>query len=168
MIDRLVMAGIVVVAGLVVAAAVGPLRPHALLVGGAVAAVILGVLRLSISLGARSAPPPQPWDSERDDALVRWQARTRNLIAWADGTRGDWDRHLRPILAREFLMATGNRHGAARRGATAGTLGATGRMTFGPELWPWVDPLGANYADRDQPGPGRDTLDAILKQLEQL
>jgi hypothetical protein len=119
-----------------------------------------------VTVGARR-PTSTPADTWRDDALVRWQARTRILIDWADGSRGQWDRHLRPILAREFLMATGRRGGPAGVGRAENTA-ATGLMTFGPQLWAWVDPGGADYSRQDEPAPGRPTLDAILMRLEQL
>ncbi|HNP55862.1 MAG TPA: hypothetical protein PK331_08355 [Gordonia sp. (in: high G+C Gram-positive bacteria)] len=163
---RTVLAVIIAVAGLEILLAAGRFRPYALLAGASAAALTLGALRLLVTVGAhrRSSTPADTW---RDDALVRWQARTRILIDWADGSRGEWDRHLRPILAREFLMATGKRGGPAGVGRTGNTA-ATGLMTFGPQLWAWVDPQGADYDRRDEAGPGREVLDAILVRLEQL
>lgn len=93
------------------------------------------------------------------ESLRRWKAQTEELIRWADCTRGDWDRYLRPKLARDFLMATKQKEPAA--------IATTGRILFGEELWPWVDPQNAAPGRRDEPGPGRDALDEILKRLEQ-
>lgn len=93
------------------------------------------------------------------ESLQRWKAQTQELIRWADGTRGDWDRYLRPRLARDFLVATKQKEQAA--------VSSTGRMVFGDDLWQWVDPDNVVPALRDEPGPGRDALDEILQRLEQ-
>lgn len=103
--------------------------------------------------GADGAPP-----SEALESLQRWKSQTEELIRWADGTRGDWDRHLRPKLARDFLIATKQKEPAAVSG--------TGRLVFG-DLWQWVDPQNVSAARRGDPGPGRDALDEILRRLEQ-
>ena len=94
------------------------------------------------------------------ESLQRWKAQTLELIRWADGTRGDWDRYLRPRLARDFLVATKQKESAA--------VASTGRMVFGEELWQWVDPQNVSSARRDEPAPGRDALDQILRRLENL
>ena len=44
----------------------------------------------------------------------------------------------------------------------------TGRMLFGERLWPWVDPDNVSRTGTTEPGPGRDTLDEILRRLERL
>ena len=102
---------------------------------------------------ADAAPPSAALES-----LQRWKSQTEELIRWADGTRGEWDRHLRPKLARDFLIATKQKEPAAVSGA--------GRLVFG-DLWQWVDPQNVSPARRGDPGPGRDTLDEILRRLEQ-
>lgn len=43
------------------------------------------------------------------ESLRRWLSRTETLIGQSDATRRDWDRHLRPTLARQFEMATGQK-----------------------------------------------------------
>lgn len=102
-------------------------------------------------------------DLQSAESLERWHARTEILIGWADGTRGAWDRHLRPILAREFSMATGH-----RPSKNTAAHDAAGRMLFGTELWDWVDPSAASHQRRDEPAPGRATLDEILERLESI
>ncbi|MBX7449169.1 hypothetical protein GR927_14320 [Mycolicibacterium sp. 3033] len=96
-------------------------------------------------------------------ALQRWHSRTETLISWADSTRADWDRRLRPMLARQFELAVGNR---IRR--DPGSVETTGRMLFGERLWPWVDPNNISRTGASEPGPGRDTLDEILQRLAKL
>ncbi len=92
------------------------------------------------------------------ESLPRWQRRTETLISWSEGSRADWDRHLRPMLARQL-----------RTGFTSGSDAATGVMLFGPQLWPWVDPSTvASAADAERPGPGREVLGAILDRLDTL
>ena len=105
--------------------------------------------------GVEGSPP-----SEALESLQRWRAQTEELIRWADGTRGDWDRYLRPKLARDFLIATKQKEPASVAGA--------GRLVFGEELWQWVDPQNVSAARRGEPGPGRGALDEILRRLEQV
>ena len=95
--------------------------------------------------------------------MRRWIARTESMIRWADSSRADWDRHLRPRLAREFMLATGQ-----RMGRDTASLGATGRIVFGDELWQWVDPSNVARTGRREPGPGREALSEILERLERV
>jgi len=85
------------------------------------------------------------------------------LISWSESTRSDWDRHLRPMLARQFGIATGQKQNKNPEG-----FRATGRMLFGDELWAWVDPDNVARTDKQKPGPGRSALDEILRKLEQV
>ncbi|MFM8598153.1 MAG: hypothetical protein ACKOB8_04005 [Mycobacterium sp.] len=94
------------------------------------------------------------------ESLHRWRSQTQAMVRWADSSRADWDRHLRPKLAREFVLATRQRDASA--------LAATGQMVFGAELWQWVDPQNVAATKGREPGPGRDTLDEILRRMEQL
>lgn len=94
------------------------------------------------------------------ESLQRWRAQTESMISRADSTRGDWDRHLRPRLAREFILATNQKDPQAQQ--------ATGRMVFGEDLWQWVDPGNVARTGRDAPGPGRAALAEILRRLEQI
>jgi hypothetical protein len=97
------------------------------------------------------------------ESLRRWLSRTETLISRSESTRRDWDRHLRPMLARQFAMATGQRQ--ARNDAA---FHATGNMLFGAELWAWVDPQNVSRTGGSEPGPGREALDEILRRLEQV
>lgn len=124
-------------------------------------AVALAVFALQVTgrlaSGGDSAEGPQ--QSAALETLLRWKSQTEELIRWADGTRGDWDRHLRPKLARDFLIATQQKETAA--------VASAGRLVFGEELWQWVDPQNVSAARRGEPGPGRGALDEILRRLEQ-
>ena len=97
------------------------------------------------------------------NSLQRWHSRTETLISWADSTRADWDRRLRPMLARQFELAVG-----ARTRKDPDSIDATGRMLFGERLWPWVDPDNISRTGATEPGPGRDVLDEILQRLARL
>ena len=101
--------------------------------------------------------------NDAEESLRRWLSRTETLISWSESTRADWDRHLRPMLARQFEIATGQKQNKNPDG-----FQATGRMLFGDELWAWVDPDNVARADKHVPGPGRSTLDDILRRLEQV
>ncbi|MFD4462321.1 hypothetical protein [Nocardia sp. NPDC058480] len=109
----------------------------------------------------REEPLTEYIDNGPAEMLGRWHARAEMLTARADGTRADWDRHLRPLLAKEFEVSTGLRISKNRRATEA-----AGQLQFGPELWRWVDP--ANSALRDHTGraPGREALDEILRRLQ--
>lgn len=118
------------------------------------------VLLISTRLvGPRDSSPEHPVDADAVEALRQWRSQTEAAITWADGTRGDWDRHLRPRLAREFMLATGHKARDSQHD--------TGKMVFGDDLWPWVDASNVARADRDAPGPGRAALEEILRRLEQ-
>jgi hypothetical protein len=129
------------------------------LAGGAAAVALLAVRWYVV----REPAPIVDESRARDPAesLRRWLARTETQVSWADGSRADWDKHLRPMLARQFELATGQ-----RRSKNPEALRATAQMVFGEELWPWVDPDNVHAGDRTQPGPGRGVLDEILQRLE--
>ncbi|HET9875652.1 MAG TPA: hypothetical protein VFQ37_07775, partial [Mycobacterium sp.] len=101
--------------------------------GTAVVLLLLGIRRL---LGASAAEPvPEHTPDGPGELLRRWMSGTETRIHWSESTRMDWDRHWRPILARRFEIATGQ-----RRAKDSVAFDATGRMLFGGELWEWVDP----------------------------
>jgi hypothetical protein len=155
-------AGVCIVVGAELVAMFLPDRRFMLWISGvAVALALLGVRRFL-------APErdPRPADSNANDpgeSLRRWLSRTEILIRWSESTRADWDRHLRPRLAREFQMASGQ-----RQAKDPAALQATGRMLFGAELWGWVDPGNIAPTGGREPGPGRAALDEILQRLEQI
>ncbi|OBF81298.1 hypothetical protein A5791_06600 [Mycobacterium sp. 852002-51163_SCH5372311] len=128
--------------------------------GAAVALVLLNVRRL---VGHQAGPEIDGDPDDLGDGLRRWLATTETTIRWSESTRADWDRHLRPMLARRFEIATG--HGQAKD-PTA--FHATGRMLFGPELWEWVNPNNVTRTGDRAPGPGRATFEEILHRLEQV
>lgn len=88
---------------------------------------------------------------------------TETTIRWSESTRADWDRHLRPMLARRFEIATGH-----RQAKDPVAFAATGRMLFGDELWEWVNLNNVTHTGDRQPGPGRAALEEILQKLEQV
>ena len=96
-------------------------------------------------------------------SLRRWLSRTEVLISWSEASRSDWDRRLRPMLARQFELAAGQ-----RKAKDPKAFDATGRMLFGDQLWQWVDPENIARDGSRHPGPGRETLNDILQRLEQL
>ncbi|WP_019931603.1 hypothetical protein [Nocardia sp. BMG111209] len=127
----------------------------------------LALLVRSLVERARPAPDTGPEDYEIDNGpaemLRRWRSRAQMLADRADGSRADWDRHLRPLLAKEFELSTGHRVAKDRR-ATA----AAGQVQFGPELWPWVDPENAAPREQHERAPGRAALDEILRRLQEM
>lgn len=126
---------------------------------GAAAGMVLIAAWLGVGRGRhRSAAEPVVDDAA--ESLRRWKSRTESSIQWADATRADWDRHLRPRLAREFVLATRQRDPTA--------LAATGRIVFGDELWQWVDPSAISRTGSREPGPGYTTLEEILRRMEHL
>lgn len=105
----------------------------------------------------RDATPKRQADTAELDSTL---AHAQVIVGWASGTRRDWDRHVRPVLARQLGEALG-----ARR-STEGAKRAAGELLFGPVLWPLVDPNEHFTTRLDGPGPGRDALAAILDRLE--
>lgn len=131
--------------------------------------VAAGVMAATGLLGARwmlTRDTDEIDEAVTDDpgeSLRRWLARTETLVARAATTRADWDKHLRPMLARQFELATGQRKAKDRN-----AFHATAEMVFGPELWPWVDPDNVSRTGGSEPGPGREVLDEVLQRLERI
>ena len=159
---KLVAAGffVVVLVELVAFAVVD--RELVLVVVGVMVALVLLTLRLYLLREPGYEPGGAP-ANDPAESLRRWLSRTETLVSRSESTRRDWDRHLRPMLARQFAMATGQRQ--ARNDAT---FQATGNMLFGAELWVWVDPQNVSRTGGSEPGPGREALDEILRRLEQV
>lgn len=128
--------------------------------GGAVAFALFNIRRFLAHDG-------EPVSEAATDALGKplrdWLSRTETLIRWSDSTRADWDRHLRPILARRFEITTGQ-----KQAKDPEAFEATGRMLFGPQLWALVDPNNVAQSGGHEPGPGRAALEEILQRLEQV
>lgn len=159
---KLVVAGFFLVA-VVQLLAVSQLERHLVIgVTGVVLAGVLFAVRWRLTHDAADTLT----DAAGDDvgaALRRWLARTETLISWSESTRADWDRRLRPMLARQFELAAGHRKAKDPR-----AFDATGRMLFGEELWQWVDPENISRTGGQEPGPGREALNDILQRLERL
>ena len=159
---KLVAAGVFIVVLVELVAFTVLDRELVLLVVGVMVALVLLCLRLYLT----REPGYESGGAMANDAaesLRRWLSRTETLVSRAEATRRDWDRHLRPMLARQFELATGQRQ--ARNHAA---FHATGTMLFGAELWAWVDPQNVSRTGDSEPGPGRDALDEILRRLEQV
>src|SRR5947209_20505215 len=122
-------------AGLALAiAAVVAVRTHLSIVV-VLTALSLAVLWVSAHLTVyirQSTVDPLPDEPPADSSLKHATA----LVAWAQGTARDWDRHVRPILGGYLNSVLG--HDGRR----------TGELLFGARLWPLVDP------NRQLPGPG--------------
>ncbi|OBH94757.1 hypothetical protein [Mycobacterium sp. E2733] len=128
--------------------------------GGALALVLLTVRRV---LGRGMGAEPDEGSDDLGDSLRRWLSNTETTIRWSESTRVDWDRHLRPMLARRYEMTTGQ-----RRSKDPVAYQAGGQMLFGAELWEWVNPNNVARTGDRRPGPGRATLEEILRKLEQV
>lgn len=159
---KLVAAGLCLVLGVQLLAMMMPDRRLVLVTVGVAVAASLLALRWYL---AHTVTPDDAESSVNDaeESLRRWMSRTQTLISWSESTRADWDRHLRPMLARQFGIATGQKQNKNPDG-----FRATGRMLFGDELWAWVDPENVSRTDKHVPGPGRAALDEILRRLEQV
>jgi len=156
---RLVAGGLVLVAGAEILALVVGARPWVLPVGGLALVVFLLAARRSFDAAQHRSSDDLVSDDPAE-SLRRWRSRTESTVQWADSTREDWDRHLRPRLAREFVLSTRQRDPAA--------LQATGRIVFGDDLWGWVDPNNIARTRKREPGPGYATLEEILRRMENL
>ncbi|OBI72337.1 hypothetical protein [Mycobacterium asiaticum] len=158
---RLLALGILLIIGTELLLLVAQDRRFVLLAAGVGLTLVL--LNIRRALGHPNEPAAEPESDDLADSLRRWLASTETTIRWSDSTRADWDRHLRPMLARRFELTTGQ-----RQAKDPAAFRATGEMLFGPELWEWVNPNNVGYAAADQPGPGRAALEEILRRLEQV
>jgi hypothetical protein len=159
---KLVAAALCLVIGVQVIAMLMPDRRLVLVTVGLAVAVTLLALRWFLVRGSEDDAATEG-ANDAEESLRRWMSRTETLISWSESTRSDWDRHLRPMLARQFGIATGQKQNKNPEG-----FRATGRMLFGDELWAWVDPDNVARTDKQGPGPGRSALDEILRKLEQV
>src|SRR5277367_7187511 len=130
---------------------------------GAGAAALFALVNVRQVLGRDVEPSPPPAVNALEESLRGWLSRTQTLIHWSESNRSDWDRHLRPMLARRFAIATGQ-----KQAKDPAAFDATGRMLFGAELWAWVDPNNVARIGGREPGPGRATLEEILDRLEKV
>ena len=135
---------------------------YVLWISGVAAAVVLVAGRRLLDRDLAAEQPESLADGPAE-SMKRWISKTETMIRWADSSRRDWDHHLRPRLAREFMLATGQ-----RVGKDATELQASGRMMFGDELWQWVDPSNVAQTGGQEPGPGRGALSEILERLQRI
>jgi hypothetical protein len=156
---RLAAGGIFVVAVAEGLAVVFSAQRYAVAIGGLAAALFVLAACLQLD-SARRGSSPEPSSDDATELLQRWRNQTQATVHWAESTRGDWDRYLRPKLAREFLLAVRQKDPASRQ--------ATGRLVFGDELWTWVDPSAIRPERSAEPGPGYTALAEILRRMERI
>lgn len=158
---KLIALGVCLIIGVELLALIVHDRRFVLVAAGiALALVLLDVRRL---LGRRTEPDADLDPDDLGDSLRRWLANTETTIRWSESTRADWDRHLRPMLARRYEIATGQ-----RQAKDPAAFQSTGRMLFGSDLWEWVNPNNVARTGDRQPGPGRARFEEILSRLEQV
>jgi hypothetical protein len=157
---RLIALGILLIAGIELLALI--VQERRLVLAGAGVALALVLLNIRRFLGHEVDPEAEP-ASEDLAGLRRWLSATETTIRWSDSTRADWDRHLRPMLARRYEIATGQ-----RQAKDPVAFLATGQMLFGPELWEWVNPNNVSSNGKNERGPGRAAFEEILLKLEQV
>ncbi|WP_406816663.1 hypothetical protein [Mycobacterium sp. M23085] len=158
---KITVLGVCLIIGIEVLALTQHDRRLVLAASGAGLAVVLLSLRRALGRGVGTDAEPDADDL--GDSLRRWLSTTETTIRWAESTRLDWDRHLRPMLARRYEMTTGQRQSKDRA-----AYHAMGRMLFGAELWEWVNPNNVTRSGDRAPGPGRAALEEILLKLEQV
>lgn len=159
---KIVAAGFLLVAGVELLSLAGADRRLILIMSGVALACALLMVRWYLIRQSVGDAEEQRAD-DAAESLRRWRSRTETLIGQSEATRRDWDRHLRPTLARQFEMATGQ-----KRSKDRAAYNATGQMLFGAQLWAWVDPENVARGGVTEPGPGRDALDQILQRLERV
>ncbi|MEE6176191.1 hypothetical protein [Mycobacterium sp. 050134] len=157
---RLVALGSCLVVGVELLALIMHDRRFVLVAAGAALALVLLSVRRALGRGPELGDEAEPDDL--GDSLRRWLAATESTIRWSESTRADWDRHLRPMLARRYEITTGQKQSKDRA-----AYHASGRMLFGPELWEWVNPNNVTRTSDRSAGPGRAALGEILRRLEQ-
>jgi hypothetical protein len=157
---RVVTLGGLLIGGVELLALIMHARDLVLVASGVALALVLLNVRRMLGYG-----PPAPAELEPEDlgdSLRRWLSSTESTIRWSESTRADWDRHLRPMLARRYEIATGHKQSKDPAAYHAG-----GRMLFGAELWEWVNPNNVTRTADRSPAPGRAALGEILRKLEQ-
>jgi hypothetical protein len=158
---KLIVLGVCLIAGIEILALV--LQDRRFVIAAAGAGLALVVLNIRRVLGSKNEAEADSDDDDLGESLRRWLSTTETTIRWSDSTRADWDRHLRPILARRFEMATGQ-----SQAKDQAAYYATGQMLFGADLWEWVNPNNITHTGDRGPGPGRGALEAILQRLEKV
>src|SRR5271165_5670586 len=88
-------------------------------------AVLFALANVRQVLGRDIEPAPPTVPNPLEESLRSWLSRTQTLIHRSESTRADWDRHLRPMLARRFAIATGH-----KQSKDPAAFDATGRTLF--------------------------------------
>jgi hypothetical protein len=158
---RLITLGVSVIVSAELAALALHDRRFVLWAAGVAALFALVNVRQVLGRGIESPPTAAP--NALEESLRGWLSRTETLIHRSESTRLDWDRHLRPMLARRFAIASGQ-----NQAKDPAAFDATGLMLFGPQLWAWVNPNNVAQTGAREPGPGRTMLAEILERLEQV
>jgi hypothetical protein len=156
--NKLVVAGIALIVVVGALSLSLPDRRLFPLMVGAMTAVALLTVRWLLARDVRIAS-----DDTRARDPGEALRRTENLVQRAESSRSDWDKHLRPMLARQFELASGQ-----RKAKDPSAFRASALMVFGQELWAWVDPDNVDRSGGLEPGPGRAVLNDVLERLEQL
>lgn len=146
--------GICLIIGIEVLALTQHDRRFVLAASGIGLALVLLSMRRTLGRGHQTGAEADADDL--GDSLRRWLSTTETTIRWAEATRADWDRHLRPMLARRYEIATGQRQAKGSRGIPRDRSNALRCRTVGmgqpQQRHPqWRPPTGAG-----QGGPGRD------------
>ena len=158
---KLIALGILLIVGIELLALI--VQERRFVLAGAGVGLALVLLNIRRFLGHVTGAETEPDSDDLGDGLRRWLSSTETTIRWSDSTRADWDRHLRPMLARRFEIATGQ-----RQAKDPVAFVATGQMLFGPDLWEWVDPNNVSSNGKNERGPGRGALEEILLKLERV
>lgn len=158
---RLIALGVCLIIGIELLVLIVHDRRFVLAASGVALALVLLTVRRFLVHGIEPEAELDPDDL--GDSLRRWLSTTETTIRWSESTRSDWDRHLRPMLARRYEIATGQ-----RQAKDPAAFQSTGRMLFGAELWEWVNPNNITRSGDRQPGPGRAAFEEILRKLEQV
>jgi hypothetical protein len=158
---RLIALGVCLIIGIELLVLIVHDRRFVLAASGVALALVLLTVRRYLGHGVEREAELDPDDL--GNSLRRWLSATETTIRWSESTRSDWDRHLRPMLARRYEMTTGQ-----RQAKDPAAFQSTGRMLFGDELWEWVNPNNVTRSGDRQPGPGRRALEEILQKLEQV
>ena len=158
---KVVVCGVFLVVAVQVFAMTQVERDVVVAVTGAALACVLIAVRSHLT--RRAVDVDEAVTDDAAASLRRWLSRTETLILWSESSRSDWDRRLRPMLARQFELAAGQ-----RKAKDPKAFQSTGHMLFGDELWQWVDPENISRTGSQEPGPGRGTLNEILQRLERL
>jgi hypothetical protein len=160
--NRILAAGFFLVVGVEILAMLGRDHRFVLAASGVAMSLVLFALCWLVARGSLPGSTEAEVD-DRGESLRRWMSRTEALVSWSECSRSDWDRHLRPMLARQFALATNQ-----QMSKDPAAFQASGRMLFGHRLWAWVDPENVAYEAQTEPAPGRAVLDEILQRLVRL